>query len=123
MAEQTPTFSEGQRHSIGVCVSQLEELCEALRRYGIDQAHLDPIEAAIGELETATDARRPAPPKNAVMGALSQMRVLEEEMRPQRMAAYGDVSAVSAEVLDRHVQHLADVTIRVMDELERAKRI
>lgn len=120
MAEATPQFSEGQRRSIGVCVGQLEELCEALRRYGVDAARLDRIEAALGELEVATAARRPSPPKNAVMGALSQMRVLEEEMRPRRMASYGDLSEASAAVLDRHVQHLADLTTGLMDELERA---
>jgi len=121
MTDEELVFSDGQRRSIGVCVSQLEELVENLRRYGIAAALLTPISAALDELETATKARRPAPPRNAVMGALSQMRVLEEEMRPRRMTAYGDLSATSAELLERHVQRLADLTEHLMDELERAK--
>jgi hypothetical protein len=56
------------------------------------------------------------------MGALSQMRVLEEEMRPPRMVAYGDLPAASAELLDRLVQTLADLTNQLMDELQRAKQ-
>ena len=122
MPEEKPWFSDGQRRSIGVCVSQLEELCESLGRYGISAARLAPIQEAVNALEVATEARRPAPPKNAVMGALAQMRVLEEEMRPRRMASYGELSATSAELLDRHVQQLADLTSRLMDELEQAKR-
>jgi hypothetical protein len=110
-------FTEAQRDSIGVCVSQLDELVESLKRLGVAPERLAPITAAIEDLEAATAAHRPAPPKNAVLGALSQMRVLEEEMRPSRMAAYGDISAASAAVLDRHVQKLADLTDQLIGSL------
>ncbi|HZQ80717.1 MAG TPA: hypothetical protein VFB25_01935 [Gaiellaceae bacterium] len=121
MAEPERGFTDAQRGSIGVCVSQLEELVDTLRRLGVQSSWLDEIASAVCDLEHATDARRPAPPKNAAKAAVSQMRVLEEELRPPRMRAYGDLSEASAQLLDRHIQRLATLTSLLDSEIERAR--
>ena len=102
-------FSDAQRGSIGVCVTQLEELVHALRGYGVGSPLLAELELAIGELESATDARRPRVPKNRVPAGLAQMRVLAEELRPRHMAGYGEVSPAAAAVLDARVGRLVEL--------------
>lgn len=104
-----PLFSDAQRGSIGVCVTQLEEFVHALRGYGVGSPLLAELELAIGALETATDARRPRVPKNRVPAALAQMRVLAEELRPRHMAGYGEVSPAAAAVLDARVGRLVEL--------------
>lgn len=111
---QTPDnadqFTEAQRHSIGVCVSQLGEHLRTLRNLGIESASLTPLEHALDLLADETGAKKPQPPRNAVNATLVQMLVLEEELRPSRMTAYGDVSDAAARILDAHVQRLVELT-------------
>ena len=102
-------FTDAQRGSIGVCVTQLEEVVHALRGYGVASPLLAELELAIGELEAATDARRPRAPKNRAPAALAQMRVLAEELRPRHMAGYGEVSPNAAAVLDARVSRLVEL--------------
>jgi len=111
------SFTDAQRTSIGVCVAQLEELVDALRRLGVHDERVDRVSATAARLATATQARKPAGPKNAVRAALTQMRVLEEELRPSRLSAYGELSAASAELVDGYVDELAALTTSLLEEL------
>ena len=120
MSAHGSLFTDAQRGSFGVCVTQLEELVQALRGYGVASTRLDAIGAAIKELESATAAQRPRVPANRIGAALAQMLVLEEEMRPRRMAAYGEITPSAARILDEHVQRLVDLTTELIGELERA---
>jgi len=112
-----PVFTEAQRGSIGVCVTQLEELLHALRGFGVASPLLAELQLAIGELEATTGARRPRPPKNRVQAALAQMRVLTEELRPRRMAGYGEVTPGAAAVLDARLGRLIELLDALGGEL------
>jgi hypothetical protein len=48
------------------------------------------------------------------------MLVLEEELRPRRLAAYGAVDPEAALLLDAHVQELVDLTNALIARLEGA---
>lgn len=117
MTEDDPLFTDAQRGSIGVCVSQLEELVRALRSFGVVSPLLVELERAVGELEASTGARRPRPPRNRIAGTLAQMRVLEQELRPRHLAGYGAVSPAAAAILDEQVGRLAELTEALADEL------
>ena len=114
---EEPDFTEAQRGSIGVCVTQLEELVHALRGFGVASPLLAELQLAIGELEAATGARRPGAPKNRVPAALAQMRVLAEELRPRHMAGYGEVTPTAAAVLDARVGRLVELLDALASEL------
>ena len=107
--------------SIGVCLAQLRELAHTVRSQGVDGDRLDRIEAAIEAMAAATGARRPTPPRNALGAALAQMLVLEEELRPRRLAAYGALEPDAARALDRHVQRLVDLTVELIADTEKGQ--
>lgn len=107
--------------SIGVCLAQLRELVHTIRSQGVDGDRLDRIGEAIEAMATATGARRPSPPRNALGAALAQMLVLEEELRPRRLAAYGALEPDAARVLDRHVQQLVDLTVELIADTDRGR--
>jgi hypothetical protein len=113
-------FSAAQRTSIGVCVTQLSELAQAVRGYGVRAGELDQLEHAFDALAGATSARKAPPPANRLNAALAQMLVLEEELRPRRLAAYGTVDPEAARILDEHVQRLVDLTNTLIDRLQKA---
>lgn len=114
-------FSVAQRGSIGVCIAQLSELLQTVRSFRVEPELLDELEDALQSLEQATEARRPAPPRNRLTAALVQMLVLEEELRPKRLSAYGAVQPEAAIVLDQHIERLTDLTNAVIDRLERPR--
>jgi hypothetical protein len=118
MSAAPELFSVAQRGSIGVCVSQLGEHLHALRGFGIDGAALDRIELELAAMAAATGARRPQPPRNALNATLVQMLVLEEELRPRRMTAYGSLSGDAARVLDGYVQRLVNFTQALIAQAE-----
>lgn len=122
MSAAPELFSEAQRGSIGVCVSQLGEHLRALRGFAIDGAALDRIELELEAMAAATGARSPQPPRNARNATLVQMLVLEEELRPRRMTAYGSLSDDAARVLDQHVQRLVDLTQALITQTEGPSR-
>jgi hypothetical protein len=49
------------------------------------------------------------------------MLVLEEELRPDRLASHGKVGSAGAELLDTHIQHLVDLTRALIDETDAAR--
>jgi hypothetical protein len=111
-------FTAAQRHSIGVAVKQLLELVEAARGLGVDGEALDELEQALERFALAAGAGMPPPPpRNRLNAVLVQMLVLEEELRPRRLAAYGDVDPEAAMLLDEHVQRLVDLTNALGDDL------
>ncbi len=109
LMSEEPIFTEAQQGSIGVGVTQLDELLQALRGFGVASPLLGELQVAIGELEAATGARRPVAPTNRVPVALAQMRVLAEELRPRRMANYGVVTLTAAAILDARVGRLVEL--------------
>jgi hypothetical protein len=111
------SFSEAQRHSIGVCLSQLRELLATVRAHGGAERTLARIEDEIDAMAVATDARRPAAPRNVVSAALAQMLVLAAELRARRLAAYGALEPEAASLLDNHAQQLTDLTNELIEEL------
>jgi hypothetical protein len=118
MSAEAQLFNEAQQRSIGVCVSQLREHLGALRGFGIDGAALARIGLELDSMATATGARRPQPPRNALNATFVQMLVLEEELRPRRMTAYGELSDDAARLLDGHVQRLVDLTQALITQTE-----
>jgi hypothetical protein len=118
MSAEAERFSEAQQHSIGVCLSQLGEHLRTLRGFGIQSTPLAQIERELEAMAQATGARRPKPPRNALNATLVQMLVLEEELRPRRMTAYGALSDDAARMLDAHVQRLVDLTQALIDQLQ-----
>jgi hypothetical protein len=111
-------FSAAQRTSIGVCITQLLELTQAVRGYGVRADELDQVDQALEALAGATGARKAPPPANRLNAALVQMLVLEEGLRPRRLAAYGPVDPEAARILDDHVQRLVDLTNTLIDRLK-----
>ena len=118
MAAEPAAFSAGQRASIGVCVAQLSTLTQTLRGYGVVSEQLDQLEQALESLARATRAQKPRPPRNRLNAALAQMLVLEEELRPRRLTAYGTMHPDAARILDEHVQRLVDLTSALIAELQ-----
>jgi hypothetical protein len=115
-------FTEAQRRSIGVCVAQLSELTQAVRGFGVGSAQLARIEETLASLAEATNARRPERAGNRLDAVLAHMLVLEEELRPQRLRAYGAVDPDGARILDRHVRQLVERTNELIAELRGAGR-
>ena len=120
MAAEAEIFSAAQRSSLGVCVAQLSDLAQTLRGYGVVSVQLGQLEQALESLARATGAQKPRPPRNRLNAALAQMLVLEEELRPRRLAAYGAISPDAARILDEHVQRVVDLTNALLAELQRA---
>jgi hypothetical protein len=114
-------FSVAQRGSIGVCIAQLSELLQTVRSFRVEPELVEELEETLQSLERATEARLPAPPRNRLTAALVQMLVLEEELRPKRLSAYGAVQPEAAIVLDQHIERLTDLTNAVIDRLERPR--
>ena len=104
------TFSDAQRRSIGVCLAQLRELSRTIRSYDVGTVQLHRIDEATDGMAAATGAHRPRAPRNALNTALAQMLVLEEELRPRRLSAYGTIDTDAEALLGGHVQQLVDLT-------------
>jgi len=115
------TFSDAQRTSIGVCLTQLRELGRTIRSYAVGAAQLERIGEAIDAMAAATRARPPSAPRNALNAPLAQMLVLEEELRPRRLSAYGTIDANAEALLDAHVQQLVDLTSELISEMEKGR--
>lgn len=122
MSPDADFFTDAQQHSIGVCLSQLDEHLRTLRGVGVDHSTLGRIEQTLEAFAEATGARRPQPPRNTLNATLVQMLVLEEELRPRRMTAYGELSDEAARVLDANVQALVGLTQALIAQIESAKR-
>jgi len=116
--DEPELFSDAQRRSIGVCITLLSELTQAVRSYGAGGAQLPRIEETLASLAAATGAHRPGRAENRLNAALAQMLVLEEELRPKRLTAYGDLAPEAADILDRHVQQLVELTGELIAELQ-----
>jgi hypothetical protein len=110
MSEGIELFPDAHRHSFGVYQSQLGEHVRTLRSFGADGSTLEQIERVLEAFAEDTGTNRPQPPRNALNATLVQMLVLEEELRPRRMTAYGSLSDEAARLLDTHVQRLIDLT-------------
>ena len=115
------SFSDAQRRSIGVCLTQLRELGRTIRSYEVGAAQLERIDEAIDAMAAATGARPPSAPRNALNAALAQMLVLEEELRPRRLSAYGAIDADAEALLDAYVQQLVDLTSELISEVEKGR--
>lgn len=122
MSHGSELFTEAQQHSIGVCLSQLGEHLRTLRGFGISDAPLAQLERALEQFADETGATKPQPPRNVLNATLVQMLVLEEELRPRRMTAYGSVSDAAASILDTHVQTLIDLTQALIAQLQQVGR-
>jgi len=122
MSPDAELFSDAQRRSIGVCLSQLDEHLRTLRGVGVDHSMLGQIEHALEAFAEATGAKRPQPSRNALKATLVQMLVLEEELRPRRMTAYGELSDEAARVLDANVHALVDLTQALIAQIESTMR-
>jgi len=122
MAPERGLFTESHRRSIGVCVAQLGEALATIRSHVGSAESIARIQAEIASLAAATGAHRPGGPHNPVNAALAQMLVLEEEMRPRRMRAYGDLGEEASRILDEHVQRLVDATRELIREIEELPR-
>ena len=118
MTARADVFSEAQRTSIGSAIALLHDHVRTLRGLKVDGAYLDRIEQELDAMANATAARTPAPPGNALGATLVHMLVLEEDLRPARMRAYGDVTDDAVQILDEHVQRLVDLTRELMTLLE-----
>jgi hypothetical protein len=116
MPDRAELFTDAQRHSIGGCVSQLGEHLHTLRGFGLDDRALTQLEQVLEAFADDTGAKRPQAPRNALNATLIQMLVLEEELRPRRMTAYGALSEDAAHVLDTHAQRLVDLTHALIDQ-------
>ena len=69
----------------------------------------------------ASARKRPQPPRSALNATLIQLLVLEEELRPRRMTAYGALSDEAAHVLETHVQRLVDLTQTLITQHEHGR--
>lgn len=115
------SFSDAHRRSIGVCLAQLRELSRTIRSYDVGAAQLQRIDEAIDAIVAATGARRPSVPRNGLNAALVQMLILEEELRPRRLSAYGTVDADGEALLDAHVQQLVDLTNELLSKTKKVR--
>lgn len=122
MSDEPALFSDAHRRSIGVCIAQLSELTRSIRAYGVGSEQIPRIEQTLTSLAEATNAHRPVRPQNQLNAALAQMRVLEEELRPKRLRAYGALVPEAADILDRHVQQLVDLTNDLIDDIQEPDR-
>jgi hypothetical protein len=113
-------FSEAQRNTIGVSLKHLGDLVQTLRGLGVHAGELGELERALESLAEDTGARLPAPPPNQVNATLVRMLVLEEELRPRRLAAYGDVDPEGGRILEAHVDELVDLTRALIARLRGA---
>jgi hypothetical protein len=86
-------LNEPQRLSVGVALTQMRELAAAVQRLGGPEDGLAHLEAAMSVLWQRTDAIAPKPPRNARSAAVTQMRVLAEELRPAQLKQYGHTLA------------------------------
>jgi hypothetical protein len=64
MGDDSDLFTDAQRHSIGVCVSQLGEHVRTLRGFGLSGPNLDKFEQALDEVADEAGAKKPQPPRN-----------------------------------------------------------
>jgi hypothetical protein len=121
MSDDSELFTDAQRHSIGVCVSQLGEHVRTLRSFGVGGPTLAQLEQALDEFADEAGAKKPQPPRNVLNATLVQMLVLEEELRPRRMTSYGPLSEDAAHTLDGHVQRLVDLTSTLIARSQHAR--
>ncbi|MGH3003757.1 MAG: hypothetical protein ACRDM1_14025 [Gaiellaceae bacterium] len=108
-------LTESQRRSIGVSLSQIQELAGTARAYDVPVSALTRLEDAVEALREASDAIIPVAPKNVLNAAVAQMRVLAEELRPSRLRAYGAIEPDVAAEVDVLVQRLVDAVSALHD--------
>jgi hypothetical protein len=99
-------LTDAQRHSIGVVLSQIEELMADARRHGAPDEALGHLARVVEEVRASSSAIPPLPPRNVLNATIAQMRVLAEGLRPQRLRGYGPLDEATAGAVDRSVERL-----------------
>lgn len=100
-------LNDPQRLSVGVALTQMRELAAAVQRLGGSDEALARLEATIRALWERADAIAPKAPRNARNAAVTQMRVLAEELRPAQLRQYGrTLDAAAAAELDELLHQL-----------------
>jgi hypothetical protein len=110
-------LTDAQRRSIGVVLSQIEELMESARRNGASDEALAHLGRVVEEVRASSRAIRPRRPRNVLNATIAQMRVLAEELRPQRLRGYGPLDEPAAGAVDRSVQRLEAAVVALYPQL------
>ncbi len=104
-----PPCNEDHHRAIGVRLSRLEEQVRRVHAVTGDLEELAVLSQAIDDMRISTGVDRRATRGNVIGTAIAFMFLDVEELRPQRLRAYGELNDEAATLLEDYVRRLEQI--------------